>query len=280
MASVFVFFAWIAETNQDKHETEYSTRGTNPSSKASVLCVEDLGDATAPNRENFQQKVFVLLNRERERPLRQRQCAYYNASVMQPEAPLEQENLLPPTERKATLKESIWDFIKFAFLAVIIVIPIRLFIAQPFVVSGASMVPTFESGHYLIIDELSYRFEKPKRGEVIVFRLPAEQSKFLIKRIVGLPGETVELSGNDIRIKNESHPDGFLWEQGAFNKGRDGTRLTVVLSADEYFVLGDNRGESADSRIWGALPRELIVGRPLVRLLPLSQIALFPGEWK
>lgn len=199
---------------------------------------------------------------------------------MQPEAPLEQENLLSLSERKATLKESVWDFIKFAFLAVIIVIPIRLFIAQPFVVSGASMVPTFESGHYLIIDELSYRFEEPKRGEVIVFRLPTEQSKFLIKRIVGLPGETVELSGNDIRIKNESHPDGFLWEQGEFNKGREGSRLTVILGTDEYFVLGDNRGESADSRIWGALPRELIVGRPLVRLLPLSQIALFPGEWK
>ncbi len=177
------------------------------------------------------------------------------------------------------MSESILDFVKFGLAAVVIVIPIRLFIAQPFVVSGASMVPTFENGHYLIIDELSYRFEDPTRGEVIVFRLPADTSKFLIKRIVGLPGETVEIFGNEIRITNKSHPEGFVWEQGTFNKGRDGVRFTTTLNNNEYFVLGDNRGESADSRIWGALPRERIVGRPLIRLFPLSKVDVFPGEW-
>lgn len=181
--------------------------------------------------------------------------------------------------KKTAAGESIWDFIRFAILAVMVVIPIRLFIAQPFVVSGASMVPSFESGHYLIIDELSYRFENPKRGEVVVFRLPQDSSKFLIKRIVGLPGETIKISGDDVFIKNESNPGGFLWQQGAFNPTGASANFSMTLGDGEYFVLGDNRGESADSRLWGTLRRELIVGRPFIRLLPISKMGIFPGEW-
>ena len=193
---------------------------------------------------------------------------------------MEPKNTHNQEKKKAPVKESVLEFIKFAVIAVVIVIPIRLFIAQPFIVSGASMVPAFQSGHYLVIDEISYRFEEPKRGEVIVFRFPSSPSKFLIKRVVGLPGETVEIKGNDILIKNEDSPEGFLWKQGDFNRDRSRRDFKVSLSSDEYFVLGDNRGESADSRMWGALKRELIVGRPLVRLFPLSEIGVFPGEWK
>ena len=193
---------------------------------------------------------------------------------------MEPKNTHNQEKKKAPVKESVLEFIKFAVIAVVIVIPIRLFIAQPFIVSGASMVPAFQSGHYLVIDEISYRFEEPKRGEVIVFRFPSSPSKFLIKRVVGLPGETVEIKGNDILIKNENNPEGFLWKQGDFNRDRSRRDFKVSLSSDEYFVLGDNRGESADSRMWGALKRELIVGRPLVRLFPLSEIGVFPGEWK
>src|SRR3989344_6598984 len=192
---------------------------------------------------------------------------------------MEPKNTHNQEKKKAPVKESVLEFIKFAVIAVVIVIPIRLFIAQPFIVSGASMVPAFQSGHYLVIDEISYRFEEPKRGEVIVFRFPSSPSKFLIKRVVGLPGETVEIKGNDILIKNEDSPEGFLWKQGDFNRDRSRRDFKVSLSSDEYFVLGDNRGESADSRMWGALKRELIVGRPLVRLYPLSEISVFPGEW-
>jgi len=183
-------------------------------------------------------------------------------------------------QKREDTKESLMDFVKFAVLAVAIVLPIRLYIAQPFVVSGASMVPSFESGHYLIIDELSYRFENPKRGEVIVFRFPLQESKFLIKRVAGLPGETIEIKGNEITIKNAGYPEGFSWRQGDINPGRNTDNLTVTLGKDEYFVLGDNRGESADSRMWGVLNREFIVGRPLVRLFPLWELGVFPGEWK
>lgn len=183
-------------------------------------------------------------------------------------------------EIKNEEKESWWDFIRFAFIAALIVLPVRFFIAQPFVVSGASMVPTFDSGDYLIIDEVSYRFEPPERGDVVVFRFPLEQRKFLIKRVAGLPGETVEIRGDAITVKNRLHPEGFLWEQGDFASSGRRTNQTVTLAADEYFVLGDNRDQSADSRLWGPLKREFIVGRPLVQLLPLQDIGLFPGKWR
>ena len=194
-------------------------------------------------------------------------------------APAAPSSALPPNE-KPSFGESIKDFVKFGVLAVIIVIPIRLYIAQPFVVSGASMIPAFQNGNYLIIDEISYRFEEPKRGEVIVFRFPLEQSKFLIKRIVGLPGETVSIKGNDITIKNTAFPNGFVWKQGETMPVSNTGDALVTLGNDEYFVLGDNRGASADSRLWGTLKREFIVGRPLIRLFPISDIETFPGEWK
>jgi len=184
------------------------------------------------------------------------------------------------SKEKSRTGESVWDFAKFAIIAIAIATPIRLFIAQPFIVSGASMVPTFDTGHYLIIDELSYRFEEPKRGEVVVFRFPPVPSKFLIKRVAGLPGETIEVKGDTVTIKNEEHPNGFVWQQGTITEARNQGDAIVTLKKDEYYVLGDNRGESADSRLWGTLTRELIVGRPLIRLYPFSKVGLFPGEWK
>lgn len=185
-----------------------------------------------------------------------------------------------PAPQKEPQKESWVDFVRFAALAAAIVIPVRLFIAQPFVVSGASMVPAFDNGHYLIIDEVSYRFEEPKRGEVVVFRFPPEPSKFLIKRIAGLPGETVVIQGDSVIIKSRAHPQGFLWQQGEISGGGRRATQSVPLGDDEYFVLGDNRDESADSRLWGALKRSYIIGRPLIRLFPVTKIGLFPGEWR
>lgn len=183
------------------------------------------------------------------------------------------------TPPRAEKKESWLDLLRFAAIAAAIVIPIRLYIAQPFVVSGASMVPTFESGHYLVIDEVSYRFEEPRRGEVIVFRFPFEGKKYLIKRIAGLPGETVLIRNDSVIIKNEENPDGFSWKQGPITSSGRAANQLVTLEDDEYFVLGDNRDESADSRLWGPLKRELITGRPLLRLFPFSEIEFFPGEW-
>lgn len=177
-------------------------------------------------------------------------------------------------------KKSFWsDLLRFAVIAIIVILPIRLFIAQPFVVSGASMEPAFHNGQYLIVDELSYHFEDPKRGEVIVFKYPFE-NRFLIKRVIGVPFDTVILDKGITSIQNSAHPKGFTLSEPYVEAKRNFTEghIERTLKAGEYFVMGDNRLESSDSRIWGPLNRGQIVGRPLLRLFPISSISLFPGE--
>ncbi|KKU67299.1 MAG: Signal peptidase I [Parcubacteria group bacterium GW2011_GWA2_47_16] len=179
----------------------------------------------------------------------------------------------PPKEKQDTW----FDIVKFVLITAAIVLPIRFFIAQPFLVSGPSMDPTFHDKNYLIVDEISYRFEKPKRGEVIVFKHPGE-SKYLIKRIVGLPKETIELLGETVTIKNTEHPEGFALDQSFVVNKKSESKTTTFLDDGEYFVMGDNRPVSYDSRAWGGLPAENIVGRPILRLYPFNQIGLFPGD--
>jgi len=169
------------------------------------------------------------------------------------------------------------EMLRFALITLAIVLPIRFFVAEPFIVSGASMEPTFETGDYLIVDQLSYRFESPKRGEVIIFRYPQNPSKYFIKRIVGLPGETVIIKDGAATIKNTEHPNGFIFNQ-SFLSFTDSSNGSYTLSNDDYFVMGDNRPASSDSRSWGALPKENIVGRAFVRLFPPSEIGIFPGN--
>ncbi|MFO0718793.1 MAG: signal peptidase I [Candidatus Paceibacterota bacterium] len=171
------------------------------------------------------------------------------------------------------------EIVKFTTIAVIIVVPFRLFIAQPFVVNGASMDPTFDTGEYLIVDQVTYKFEAPERGSVVIFKYPKDTTKFFIKRIIGLPGETVEISGTKVKIKNNEHPDGIILDEPyvAINHEKQDS-MTVTLKNNEYFVMGDNRSGSSDSRMWGPVNENLITGRPFVRLLPLQKIGLFPGN--
>ena len=165
----------------------------------------------------------------------------------------------------------------FLLLAVLIVIPFRLFVAQPFVVQGASMEPTYINGEYLIIDQLTYKFSEPKRGDVITFRYPEDPSVFFIKRIVGLPGETVVVEDETVTVTTPGVGTVQLVEPYAKFDGPLFGRQSLTLGSDEYFVLGDNRPRSADSRVWGALPKENILGRAYLRLLPLNTIGYLPG---
>ncbi|MBI2100328.1 MAG: signal peptidase I [Candidatus Vogelbacteria bacterium] len=173
-------------------------------------------------------------------------------------------------------KNSVWEVIKFALITLIIVVPIRTYVAQPFVVSGASMDPTFEHGQYLIIDELSYYLRQPTRGEVVVFRYPKDPSKHFIKRIIGLPGETVIVKNNEVDIKkgNETMRLNEPYVHNSFSGN-----VELVLGPNDYFVMGDNRSVSLDSRAWGALPEKLITGRVLVRLFPFGQVGVLPGVY-
>lgn len=175
-------------------------------------------------------------------------------------------------------RQGIIEIIKFILLAVCVVIPVRMFVMQPFIVSGSSMFPTFKDGQYLIVDELSYHFREPARGDVIVFKPPMNLKTYYIKRIIGLPGETVIINGANIIIKNEAHPEGFILTQPYIETPSD-DKIEKTLGPDEYYVLGDNRTASSDSRYWGTLPRKDITGRAFLRLFPFTQISYLPGEY-
>ncbi|MEK7176885.1 MAG: signal peptidase I [Patescibacteria group bacterium] len=173
------------------------------------------------------------------------------------------------------MNSNFWkELVKLVFLSLVIVVPFRLYVAQPFVVEGASMEPTFDTGDYLIVDELTYHWKSPERGSVLIFKYPKDPKKSFIKRVIGLPNETVLITNGQVVIVNNENPEGFVLDESyvKFSKKED---LSYVLGADEYFVLGDNRVASADSRVWGAVPEKNIIGRPVVRFYPP---ALLPGD--
>jgi signal peptidase I len=166
------------------------------------------------------------------------------------------------------------ELVKLILIAVVVVVPFRLYVAQPFIVDGLSMYPTFNNGHYLIIDEISYRFKTPERGSVIVFKPPRDPGKYFIKRVIGLPGETVRIENGQVTIINAENPDGFTLDEPYVELTKE-DNMSFILSDGEYFVMGDNRSQSADSRIWGAVPEANIIGRPIIRFFPPT---LFPGN--
>ncbi|MFA7302806.1 MAG: signal peptidase I [Candidatus Paceibacterota bacterium] len=175
-----------------------------------------------------------------------------------------------------TWKGLLRDLFMLALLIIVVVIPIRVFIISPFIVDGESMHPTFSNLDYLIIDEIIYRFKAPARGDVVVFRYPNDPSVFYIKRIIGLPGEIVAINHGVVNIVHEDGTSTALLEPYIVNEDATYTKKTT-LGADEYFVMGDNRPHSSDSRVWGTLPRKNIIGRVDLRLLPVTQAGFFPG---
>jgi len=184
------------------------------------------------------------------------------------------EKVLPTKKGEGLIK----DVITIVLLVIFVVIPIRVFIAQPFVVFGESMSPTFENGDYLIIDQVSYKFNTPQRQQVIIFKYPNDTTKFFIKRIIGLPDETVEIIGSDVFIKNSEHPEGFKLEENYIvNNGNN--NVVKKLGENEYFVMGDNRNASSDSRIWGSLEKSFIIGKTFLQLLPIKKIGILPDKF-
>ncbi len=169
----------------------------------------------------------------------------------------------------------IWETVKIVIIALLIVLPIRYFVFQPFIVRGQSMEPSFSHGDYLIIDQITYRFNQPQRGEVIVFRYPNNPAQRYIKRIIALPGETVEINEGRVVIYNDQYREGTALEENhyLFEPAYTVGELRMTMGEKEYFVLGDNRDASADSRRWGTVPEHDIIGRALIRLWPLVAFA-------
>lgn len=170
---------------------------------------------------------------------------------------------------------SLLEVFEIAVVAVGSVFLVRTFLVQPFVVSGSSMAPNFENGDYLLVDELTYRFRAPERGEVVVFRYENTPGTYFIKRIIGLPGEIVHIKNNVITATPPGGKEIALRESYLPAGVVTGGDAEYVLHDNEYFVLGDNRSFSFDSRSWGALPTKNVVGIARVRLWPLPQLKAF-----
>ena len=171
-----------------------------------------------------------------------------------------------------------WELFKVVVISLAIIIPVRYYLIKPFYVKGASMEPTFFDHEYLIINEISYHFEEPQRGDPVVFRYPLDTRQHFIKRVIGLPGETVHISGGEIRVSNDAHPEGVVLDeiylaQGIVTHGE----IEVTLGSDQYYLLGDNRVASLDSRVFGPVDRSLIVGKTLLRGWPLDRVGLVTG---
>ena len=171
----------------------------------------------------------------------------------------------------------IWEVLKIVIISLVIIVPIRYYLAQPFFVKGASMEHNFENGDYLIINEIGYYFDDPVRGEVIVFRFPGDTSQFFIKRIIGLPSETIEIKNGGVYISNVKNPTGFKLDETSYlgNLQTIGPNFRMKLDDNEYFVMGDNRGSSSDSRSWGPLNKSLIIGKAWIRAWPFNKFTSF-----
>lgn len=172
----------------------------------------------------------------------------------------------------------VWEIVKVSVISLAIIIPIRYYLIQPFYVKGASMEPNFHDNEYLIIDELSYRFNEPVRGQVIVFRYPKNPQEYFIKRLIALPGEEVQIKDKNIIIYNEEYPDGLTLSEDYLDRKLvtyNDSEAKIPVGPDEYFVMGDNRGSSRDSRSFGAVNKNFIIGKVLFRGWPLSSISFF-----
>lgn len=207
-----------------------------------------------------------------------------NTLSMEPLSQQEHAHTTPePTSNHSNEKQKnesfVGEVIRFSLIALLIVLPIRIFIAQPFIVSGASMEMTFSTGEYLIVDQVTYHFEEPDRGDVVVFRYPRDPSKFFIKRVIGLPGDTVTVSGLSVIIKNDAYPDGVRLLEPYILDMSPQSPIEETMGPGEYFVMGDNRNASSDSRTWGVLKQDNIIGRAYLRLFPISEFGVLPGEY-
>jgi signal peptidase I len=172
-------------------------------------------------------------------------------------------------------------------VAVLVAVLLRTFVVQTFFIPSGSMEPTLQVGDRILVNKLSYHLHGVGRGDIVVFSRPAAENcggpevNDLVKRVVGLPGETLSLSGGHVYVDGRPLDESWLpaSAQGVTRPGPGGTLYSLQhaykVPADDYFVMGDNRTDSCDSRYWGPIPKSLIVGKVEMRVWPLSSIGFF-----
>ncbi len=172
-------------------------------------------------------------------------------------------------------RNHIIDFIQTLVVVGAIFALIYLFVAQPHKVSGRSMVPTFMDGDYIFTDKLSFRLREPTHGDIIVLKNPRDESQDFIKRIIVVPGDTIKVENNSIYVNGQKLNEDYLPKATPTRSGsflNEGVEITA--GPNQYFVIGDNREHSSDSREWGGVTKEEIVGRVFFRYFPLNSFGL------
>lgn len=196
-------------------------------------------------------------------------------------------NINPGEENKViSFLSFFWDLVKTFIVVMMIAFSIRYFIIQPFVVDGDSMLPNFVNNEYLIAEKISYDFREPSRGDVVIFRYPKNPEVIYIKRVIGLPGESIEIKNGKVFIASTGNEQFELTENylskttktHSYNEGQSSDDFKLQLKDKEFFVLGDNRDHSSDSREWGVLPKGNIIGRVWITVTPLDRFKFFTHE--
>lgn len=169
----------------------------------------------------------------------------------------------------AKQKSVIWEWVETIAIAIVLALVIRTFLIQPFYIPSGSMEPTLGIGDKIIVNKLGSFFKDPQRGQVIVFKYPVDPSQDFVKRVVGLPGETIEIKDSRVYIDGEVLEEEYLPEGLSY-----GDFGPVTVPEDAYFMLGDNRDNSQDSRVWGPLPRNLVTGKAILIFWPADRISV------
>jgi signal peptidase I len=172
------------------------------------------------------------------------------------------------------------ELVRTALIVGLLTFAIRTFLLQPFVVQGESMSPRFHTSDYLLVNKLSYRLGEPQRGDIIVFKYPGNITINYIKRVIGLPGDHVIIADGKVRLVASDHPEGIILDEKYLPTDLQTNPVDGSASADyivppgNFLVLGDNRGNSSDSREWGFLPKDDIIGRAVIEAYPFNQASL------
>ncbi|AGB40605.1 signal peptidase I [Halobacteroides halobius DSM 5150] len=163
------------------------------------------------------------------------------------------------------------EYLESIFWAIIISIFLIVFVVQAFYIPSGSMRPTLQPGDRILVNKLIYRFRDPKRGEVIVFKYPVNPNRKFIKRVIGLPGDTIKIVDGRVYVNGKPLEEDYTLEKSYTDYP------AIKIPANNYFVLGDNRNNSKDSRFWGFVPRENIIGKATVIFWPLNRINFIGG---
>lgn len=168
----------------------------------------------------------------------------------------------------------VWEVAKVVIISLAIILPVRYYIIQPFYVKGSSMEPTFYDYEYLIINEIGYRFNEPAESDVIVLKDPRHTSQYFIKRIIGVPGDTVKVDNGKVFVNGEQLDESAYLDDSVYTDSAFGND-EITLGVDQYYVMGDNRPASYDSRRFGAVDRSEIIGKVWIRAWPFSRLDTF-----